>query len=88
MINYPELKRPLTEDEALWLDAHIEFLCHSLPAPLIRYGVREMYSIPQNYGDKPESFFDNYIVVFTNGMVEIWGADSIETISELATRAN
>lgn len=82
MINHPELKRPLTEDEALWLDAHDECLC-DLTDALFVYGASNVYDLRKSSTQTPKSFFSNFVLRFENNIIELWSASSVETLSKL-----
>lgn len=75
-------RRALTEKESKWLNSHPECLC-DLTSPLFRYGANKVYNLRKCHCDKPSSLFDDFIILFADNTIEIWGVSSIEALSEL-----
>ena len=80
--NQPKLRRPLTEDEVKWLNSHPECLC-DLTSSLFVYGANKVYDLRKTHSEKPNSLFDDFIILFPDNTIEIWGVSSIQTLSEL-----
>lgn len=80
MENQQKLRRSLTDDESNWLNSHPECLC-VLTSPLFAYGAIKVYDLRKCSCKKPDSFFDDFIVVFVDNKIEIWGVSSIQVLS-------
>ena len=75
------LRKTLTEDEYKWLKSHPECQCELTPQ-LLAYRAKEVYDLSHCCCEKPKSFFDNFIILFSDGLIEIWGASSIQALSD------
>ncbi len=80
----PNLRHPLTEDEATWLKEHSKCSC-DLSTSLFVYGASKVYDLRElkSSNKKPKSFFGDFIILFEDNTIEVWSASSIEALSEL-----